>query len=57
MKTKKLGKKLSINKRTISSLQTNEMGKVKGGHFTDVEFCTVAICDTYVSCERCLTIP
>jgi hypothetical protein len=53
MKAKKLEKKLSINKRTISSLQTNEMGKVKGGYFTEIEYCTNWICDTYVSCVRC----
>ena len=52
MKTKKLEKKLSINKETISLLQTPEMKRVKGGYVTQIEGCTDFYCDTVVSCIK-----
>jgi natural product precursor len=33
MKTKKLGKKLSLSKATIANLEHNELKSVKGGYY------------------------
>jgi len=44
MKTKKIGKKLQLNKATVSDLKNDELKKIKGG-FTD----------TCIACETCTT--
>lgn len=65
MKKKDLTKKLFLNKKTVSNLNTFEMSNLQGGAFTDSAdvpcnsnemFCTVATCDpifcqnTYTTC-------
>jgi len=53
MKTKKLDRKLSINKITITHLQTPEMENLKGGvRITLIEGCTDVYCDTVISCYK-----
>lgn len=53
MKTKKLGKKLVLNKKTISHLNPNEASVVRGGQLTTTEYET---CLTCLSCEpNCYT--
>ena len=55
MKTKKIEKKLVLNKTTISRLDDRQLGKIKGG-FSWVWTC--APCDTlWNSCIRCVIIP
>jgi natural product precursor len=34
MKSKKLNKKLSLNKKTVANLSNNELNHVRGGDFT-----------------------
>ena len=57
MKQKNLTRKLFLNKKTVSNLETVEMSALKGGAFTDSRippcvtnelYCTVATCDPYL---------
>ena len=48
MKTKKLTKKLVLNKETVTNLNNREMGVLQGGAKTDITCMT--ICDTDFSC-------
>ena len=49
MKTKKLSKKLKLNKETISNLNSSELGKAKGGatYKCPTDY---LICDSYADC-------
>lgn len=47
MKTKKVAKKLVINKETIVNLEKREMGNVQGG----TEY-TQSPCDTIITCRK-----
>jgi natural product precursor len=48
MKTREFNKKLSLNKKTIVHLHTNEMGDIKGGDTSIQSFCcTLSKCLTY----------
>jgi hypothetical protein len=60
MKQKKLQKTLLLNKKTVSNLNTMQMGGLKGGEFTHSAdlpcntmemFCTVATCER-LFCEN-----
>jgi natural product precursor len=50
MKRKKVGKKLSLTKETIASLNTREMKGLDGGHtlFSDTSTCT---CTQIITCS------
>jgi hypothetical protein len=53
MKTKKLNKKMVLNKRTVSDLQEQQMGAVYGGIKTDYTcggYTCGTLCDTVLSC-------
>jgi hypothetical protein len=53
MKTKKFGKRLGLNKKTIANLSNGQLGNVKGGIDTlntDVTVCTCII-QTPCTCE------
>lgn len=50
MKTKKLGKKLVLNKRTIAPLGREHMGEANGGDVTDT-VASIVTCYTY--CYDC----
>jgi len=59
MKTKKFNQKLTLNKRTVSNLNSGQMRGIKGGHNTNI---TCEYCDTVESCEHtfcliCESIP
>ena len=50
MKTKRLSKKLRLNKKTVSNLNVNEMKSVKGGGImSDITGCT----NTNLHLDRC----
>jgi predicted component of type VI protein secretion system len=53
MKTKKLSKKLVLNKKTVSNLNLSYLKSVKGG-LTYKCPTDILICDTYA--EECLTL-
>ncbi len=60
MKTKKIDKKLSLNKKTISNLGNNEMNSVHGGGTLDTLCCfpscvSVCKCPTGDTCIVCPT--
>ncbi len=44
MKTKKLKKKLTLNKKTIADLAKNEMGKIEAGKLSGRS------CPNYITC-------
>ncbi|MCP5106500.1 MAG: rSAM-modified peptide [bacterium] len=55
MKTKKINKKLALNKTTISRLDDRQLGKIKGGGSW---VWTCAPCDTFMnSCLPCMMVP
>ena len=49
MKTKKLSKKLELNKKTVSNLSTFQMTGIKGGDFTEFS-CPGWPCLTEITC-------
>lgn len=53
MKTKKLSKKLSLQKQTISNLRDGEMKIAQGGivPVSDISYCQG--CNTALTCETC----
>jgi len=46
MKQKKFNKKLTLNKTTISSLNSTDLKAIVGGFFTEVTGITCTYCDT-----------
>ena len=55
MKTKKLNKKLSLNKKTISILNNEQMSKAQGGDFSDPTYCLTICMTVCVSlCPKCM---
>jgi len=60
MKTKKVNKKLSLNKKTIANLGNNEMNGVHGGGTLNSLCCipsgfSICKCPTGETCLDCLT--
>lgn len=53
MKTKKFNKKLSLGKRTVSDLNTNEMLNVNGGGETMTQVCFSCVVTCMTLCEIC----
>ena len=51
MKTKKLSKKLELNKKTIAHLNNSSMKALRGGVYTGYT-CQDDGCDTVISCEN-----
>jgi len=54
MRSRRLSKKLLLNKKTISNLEAHQLGKLKGGAppsfyicQTNEEYCTQTTCDPY----------
>ena len=56
MKTKKLSKKLVLNKKTISNLNGDQLNQVKGGEPWTEGYCT-EICNTADTLCECVTWP
>ena len=54
MKTKKLSKKLSLNRKTIANLNGDMMGNVYGGMYT-IPAITCVTCDRSVCPTHCYT--
>lgn len=56
MKTKKLNKKLFLNRKTIANLGNIELGNVRGGAFTggctDQQLCSDAHVCTWWNCTK-----
>jgi hypothetical protein len=52
MKTKKLSKKLALNKKTVANLENNEMGVVYGGCVAGTTSCPTSPykCESIVMC-------
>jgi natural product precursor len=51
MSTKKFHKKLTLNKKTVSNLDSSEMNKLNGGYLTNVgDTCPITVC------EGCITL-
>lgn len=48
MKKRKINKKLSLNKRTVSHLDPGQLKGVKGGEFTD--YCTIVCTGPETQC-------
>lgn len=66
MKTKKIGKKLTLNKKTIAHLYNGELNAIRGGDgFTKVGlsclYCPITTdaytCDTCDTCVPCTSRP
>jgi natural product precursor len=56
MKTKKLSKKLTLNKATISNLNDDQLNQAKGGEIWTEGYCTET-CNTAVTLCDCPTWP
>lgn len=58
MKTKKINKKLTLNKQTISSLNKDEMVSARGGEFTlgETRFCSCECTDPRNTCVTLATV-
>jgi len=56
MKTKKLSKKMRLNKKSIANLNVNMMGNVKGmsGTYCPTGTYCASVCQTH--CETCVSI-
>lgn len=57
MKTKKFGRKLALNKKTIGNLSNVQLGKVRGGESGFQTGCcqtviTICVC-TFYTCNTC----
>ena len=55
MKTKKFGKRLGLNKKTIANLSDGQLGIVKGGMDEPNTYVTVCTCIIHTPCT-CVTI-
>ncbi len=51
MKTKKINQKLTLNKRTVASLDDSDLNSVKGGGPTDTCGTCDSVCATYSDCS------
>jgi hypothetical protein len=60
MKTKKMSKKLSLNKLTITNIGNEEMQAVEGGDSWTCSFTYSCSCDTFCfcsnTCETCVCV-
>ncbi|HLP47939.1 MAG TPA: class I lanthipeptide [Candidatus Kapabacteria bacterium] len=61
MKTKKINKKLILNKETISNLKNDEMNRLKGGETIEFTICRTKCvtgckaCTEISGCIQCVT--
>lgn len=51
MKVKKIGKRLTLNKKTVVQLDGDQQGEVRGGGYTQYFTCGATICNTFVTCQ------
>lgn len=56
MKSKKFEKKLTLRKRTVTDLNSNEMFDINGGGVTQTRVCNTCVVTCMTACELCTDI-